>query len=154
RASLSRRCASALRSSAPPDGGTDDRPIDVFDPTIVMTYSPGRGRDRLALPGFDPPVVFQVRAAFRRFYGFVVIGRVDDEITAHYLFGFRVWAVDNARLAVAHRDVAAALLSELVASNIFAFGLDFAPPCDVFADNLLRLFGRKVREIGRRFAQK
>jgi hypothetical protein len=49
--------------------------------------------------------------------------------------------------------VAAAFFFELVASNVFAFGLDFAPPGEVFAENLLRLFGREVREIGWRFAQ-
>src|SRR5262249_32053023 len=117
--SLPRRCASAWRSSAPPDGGTDDQPIDVCGLTIVMTYSPGLDRDRLDLPDFDPPVVFQVRAAFRRFDGFVVVGRVDDEITAHYLFGFGVWAVHRARLAVTHRDVAAPFVFELIASDIF-----------------------------------
>src|SRR5262249_12478874 len=111
------------------------------------------GLDRINLSDFDPPIVFEMRAAFRYFDGFVVIARVDYEITAHNFFGFGVWAVNHARLAVAHRDVASAFFFELVASDEFAFGFNLAPPGDVFADDLLRFLGREVREIGWRFAQ-
>src|SRR5262245_60328061 len=113
--------ASAWRPSAPLDGGTDGQPIDVSDLMIVTPYLPGR--DRIDFSDFDPPVVFEVRAAFRYFDRFVVVCRVEDEITAHHLFGLGVRAVNHARLPVAHRDMAPALLLTLVASAVLAFGL-------------------------------
>src|SRR5262245_37368470 len=105
------------------------------------------------LPDFDPPIVFEVRAVYRGFDGFFVIVCVDDEITAHHLFGFGVWAVNHARLAIANRKVAAALVLELIAPAVLASAFDLPRPGGIFPDNLLHLFGREVREIGWRFMQ-
>jgi hypothetical protein len=64
---------------------------------IVMTLP-----DRINLFDFNPPVVFQMRTAFRGFDSIVVIGRVDDEITSHHLFGLGIKAFvsENAVIVV------------------------------------------------------
>src|SRR5262245_4238245 len=98
----------------------------------------------LDLSHLNPATVSQVWAAFRCFNRFVIIGRLDDEITSHYLFGFSVRAVNHARHTIAHRDVAPPFVFEFLAAAEFTFGFDLAPPGGVLANDLLHLLRRDV----------